>query len=605
VLESPVYELAAGGGDQFRNFVIPVELDAPRWIKAIELRPTNPRVTHHARLGIDTTGESARRDVEDIEPGYDGMAWGEDPGGQLVAWAPGMTATPGLAGSAWRLQPQSELVLHTHLQPSGKRERVQFRIGLHFVDSPPTVRPVILRIGSRNVDIPAGEPRHVISDTYELPIAVDVHSIFPHAHSLCKEVRVRAKLADGKQLPLLWIKSFDEKWHENYRYVAPLRLPRGTQLVTEFIYDNSDANVRNRHRPPERTAYGSNAADEMQDVYLQVTAANPDERAALLEDFSTAEQKSKLVGYAKSLEKYPDDPWSRDGLAVSYLALNRPLDAIRELNARIKRGKPEVHTVAMLGMALLAAGDHAQAEKVERQAIEMDGKYPLAWLGLGKVLAAQNKTIEAEQSFRRALELALALTDANFNRAEILFQQGDLADAAVACEAILETAPDTPNAYLKLAEIRTKQGRIDDSLQLLETAHRLAPYIHPPNVLQAVYLVQNGQPERARALIIEAQTEEPQHPVPPLFLGQLARSNDPAAARRYYEASALLPLPTNWPASNRDRFLVMLHSARFELAQDLEDKAMARNALTEWVKHDPENKQLREVLERLQPTKEP
>ena len=156
VLESPPYTLASGGGDRFRNFVIPINLDAPRWVEAIELRPTNPRVTHHARLGVDSTYESARRDGEDGQPGYDGMAWGQDPEGQLVTWAPGMVASPAQPGVAWRLQPKTSLVLHSHMQPSGKEETVQFRIGFHFTDKPPTERPVILRIGSRNVDIAGG-----------------------------------------------------------------------------------------------------------------------------------------------------------------------------------------------------------------------------------------------------------------------------------------------------------------------------------------------------------------------------------------------------------------------------------------------------------------
>ena len=152
-------------------------------------------MTHHARLGIDTSYESVRRDAEDDQPGYDGMAWGEDPDGQLVIWAPGMVARRGTPGAAWRVQPKTCLVLHTHLQPSGKTETMQFRIGLHFADKPPTVRPVILRIGSRDIDIPAGEARHTVVNEYELPVAIDVHSIFPHAHSLCKEVRVHAEAA--------------------------------------------------------------------------------------------------------------------------------------------------------------------------------------------------------------------------------------------------------------------------------------------------------------------------------------------------------------------------------------------------------------------------
>src|SRR5262249_7513258 len=64
ILETPPYHLASQDRDVFRNFVVPVNFESPRWIKAIEIRPTNPRVTHHARLGVDSSSESARRDSE-------------------------------------------------------------------------------------------------------------------------------------------------------------------------------------------------------------------------------------------------------------------------------------------------------------------------------------------------------------------------------------------------------------------------------------------------------------------------------------------------------------------------------------------------------------
>lgn len=559
VLESPPYTLRADGGDKFRNFVVPVNFNVSRWISAIELRPTNPRVTHHARLGIDSTNESTRRDAADAEPGYAGMAWGDDPDGQLVIWAPGMQASPGLAGTAWRLQSKTNLVLHSHLQPSGKREAVQFRIGLHYADKPPTLRPIILRVGSRDIDIPAGESKHVVIDRFKLPIDIDVHSIFPHAHSLCKEVRVHAELPDGTEEPLIWIEHFDEKWHDNYRYVQPVRLPRGTTLVTETTYDNSDANIRNRHHPPVRTVYGSNVDDEMQDVYLQVTAVHPDQRAVLLEEAQAAECASKLVGYGKALEMHPDDPWNREGLSASYLALGKPQDAVRELETRIKSTRPEVHTLAMLGMAYLAARDATQAEHFERQALALDAEYPLAWFGLGKALGAQRKTIDAEAAYRRAAELAPGLVDAQLSRTAILLTQGDVAEAAATCEAALAASPEDPNALIKLAEVRAKQGREVEALQLLQEARRIAPYTHPPKVLLAVFLFQNGEPNRAKILLNEARTEEPNHPVPLFFLGQLARqSNDSTAARSFLAEAAAKPLPVNWPQSHRQRFLLLL-----------------------------------------------
>ena len=43
ILESPAYTLKSQVRDEFRNFVVAVPFDTPRWIRSIELRPDNPR----------------------------------------------------------------------------------------------------------------------------------------------------------------------------------------------------------------------------------------------------------------------------------------------------------------------------------------------------------------------------------------------------------------------------------------------------------------------------------------------------------------------------------------------------------------------------------
>ncbi len=228
VIESPAYTLAAQGGDVFRNFVVPIKLDSPVWVESIELRPVNPRATHHARLGVDSSNESISRDVaEDPEPGYAGMAWGQDPDGQLVIWAPGMIATPGTPGVAWRLFPNTCLVLHTHMQPSGKPEVVRFRIGIHFAKESPDQHPAMLRIGSCDIDDPRRPPGITWSPTkYTSPVDIDVQTIFPHAHSLCTSMSVLAELPDGSHKSLISIEHFDDNWHDSYRYATPMRCPR-------------------------------------------------------------------------------------------------------------------------------------------------------------------------------------------------------------------------------------------------------------------------------------------------------------------------------------------------------------------------------------------
>ena len=600
ILESPAYEVPAAGADEFRNFVIATGIDRPRWVESIELRPLNPRVTHHARIGLDDSRESERRDADDPLPGYAGMAWRRDPEGQLVTWVPGIQ--PGMVNRdfAWRLLPERKLVLHTHLQPSGKPETAQFRLGIRFTDEPPRLRPLVLRIGSRDIDIPAGERRHVLADEFTLPIDVTVHAVFPHAHSLCESINVAAELPDGKSVSLIEIEHFDEKWHDNYRYANPIELPRGTKLRSAFTYDNSAANPRNRHHPPVRVRYGSNADEEMADVYLQVVATEADEREMLVEDFKQYELKSKVIGFQRTLEGHPEDPFSREGLAASYVALGEPDKALAALTSYEAGAAESVYYLTHLGLVYATKGDHAKAEEVLRQALMKDRAFPLAWLGLGQALLSEAKLDEAEQAFRQATDLAPELTDAQLGLAGILMRGGKFDEAAAACEAALRNAPDHAPAHLKLAEIRVKQGRADDALELLRAAYFKAPYIHPPKVLLAVYSLQNGDPERARTLLQEACQEAPEHPVPELFLGQLAMNGDQLdVAREHLGRAAILPTPTNWPRSHRHRFLVLLHAERFHLAERLKDIGLAREAVAAWLLEEPGNGKLLELRREL------
>ena len=90
--------------------------------------------------------------------------------------------------------------------------------------------------------------------------------------------------------------------------------------------------------------------------------------------------------------------------------------------------------------------------------------------------------------------------------------------------------------------------------------------------------------------------------MPPLILAQLARQSQPTLAREYLAAATALPLPENWPQSHKQRFLVLLHSERFQLAQKLRDAELAKDALVQWIKCDPANARLRQLLAELPAT---
>ncbi len=268
------YVLAPGDGDVFRNVVLPVALSETRDIRAVEFHPGGAPV-HHAVVHIDRTSASRRRDGADGQPGFDGMGArdAQDPEGHFLGWAPGRGPIVAPDGMPWRLERGTDLVLELHLIPAEQSVSVQPKIALYFADQPATDVPVMLKMGSKAIDIPAGEANYAIEDTFTLPADIELLSLYPHAHYLGKEMSVTATLPGGETRSLLHIKQWNFRWQQDYRYVAPVTLPRGTTLRMRFTYDNSSTNEHNPNRPPRQVMCGQQSTDEMGNLGVQMLRA--------------------------------------------------------------------------------------------------------------------------------------------------------------------------------------------------------------------------------------------------------------------------------------------------------------------------------------------
>ena len=66
------YMLSATGTDQYWNFILPVPINATRWVRAVEIRPGDKRLVHHANILVDRY-ESARRMEKVKGEGFGGM----------------------------------------------------------------------------------------------------------------------------------------------------------------------------------------------------------------------------------------------------------------------------------------------------------------------------------------------------------------------------------------------------------------------------------------------------------------------------------------------------------------------------------------------------
>jgi Flp pilus assembly protein TadD len=465
------YTLPAAGSDVFRNFVIPVPVSAPQYVRAVEILPGNKKIVHHANIMIDRSGWSRYRDQQDGEVGFEGMDLAmesEDfaPESHFLFWKPGTPPHTEPDDMAWRIDKQTDLVLNMHLQPSGKPEVIQPSIGLYFSNKAPTRFPMLLQLERDGaLDIPPGSKNFTVTDEFQLPVDVDVLGVYPHAHYLGKDLQGFATLPDGTKKWLIWIKDWDINWQAVYRYVKPIFLPKGTILSMRYSYDNSADNIRNPNRPPKRVAAGNRSSDEMSHLWIQVLPrAREDVRVVLQEALMR-----------QRLKKYPADFTAHFNLGSILLTQQKPQEAISHFREalRVKPDDPVAHT--NLGAALQSIEMLEDARSHFQEALRIRPDYINAHYDLGNLLLSQGKPNEAIIHFNEVLRSQPDDADAHNNLGEALAIQGSLDQAFSHFERALRINPDHANAHNNLGKVFALRGELASAITHFEQALRINP----------------------------------------------------------------------------------------------------------------------------------
>jgi hypothetical protein len=457
------YTLQAEGTDVFRIFVVPIPVSAERYVRGIEFHPGTARVLHHANIRVDRTPASRALDDADPAPGYSGLILrsAEYPDGHFLGWTPGQVAPLVPDALSWRLAKGTDLVIEAHMQPSGKAENVQPSVGFYFGDQPPTRTPAMLRLGRQTIDIPAGESRYVVTDSYVLPVDVDVQALQPHAHYRAREVRGDATLPDGTSKRLLLIKDWDFRWQHVYRYVTPLALPKGTRLSMQYIYDNSPSNPRNPEHPPSRARWGQRSSDEMGDLWIQVLTHSQEDLVALDTQFRRKVVAEDVNGYEAEIARHPADTGLRDTAALLYLELGRPDDAARHFKASLDAQPQSAAAHYNLGTALVMGRRLDQAITEYQRALAIDPQYANAHNNLGNVMLAIGKTDEAIREFTELVRLQPQSASALGNLAAAYAAARDFDRAAALADAALRLKPGEPLASTLKTQRDRYRRRID------------------------------------------------------------------------------------------------------------------------------------------------
>ena len=466
------YTLPADGPDVFRNLVIPLPVPETRWVRTVELLPGDPRFVHHAIMAVDDTASSRRQEAEETEqpeqPGFSGMEMGLAfmPDGHLMGWTPGMAPNPGTDGLAWRLDPGTDFVLQLHMLPSGRAETIAPVAGFHFADAPPSGPPLyLIRLDADHLlDIPPGDSDFVVSDAVELPIDVEVHAVYPHAHYLAKSMEGKATLPGGAEQWLIRIDDWDFAWQDVYRVREPYVLPAGTTLSMQFTYDNSADNPRNPSHPPQHVRAGNRSSDEMAHLQLQVRPRRAADLVLLRESL-----------YRHAIRRNPANPWSYYELGNALLEQDRVDEAAGQYLAGLAADPTHVPSHASLGAVRERQGRLDEAAAEFQTAVRLDPGFADGHYNLGSVRLDQGRLAEAVDHYRQTLALEPNHAAAHTNLGHALRDLGQLEEAVTHHREALRLRPGSAEAHNNLGSVLAVSGLLDEAIEHFQRALSLQP----------------------------------------------------------------------------------------------------------------------------------
>jgi len=268
------FTMYANGPDWWIDQFADVELTEDRWIKSMEIKPSNPKVVHHVVVYV-------------IEP--DAPEGTPEGGVQLHEYAVGKYGDIFGDNTGRLLKKGTRLRYDMHYFAIGSEQHNKTTIAFKFY--PKGVVPkyqvrsqAIRNIPNDELEVP---PNTVVrTDGYfRLPRPARIDSFQPHMHMRGKGLTVEAiDPATNRTQILSSVDHFDFNWHVNYVYAddaAPL-LPAGTVLHLIGIHDNTSANRRNPD-PAMWAGFGERSVDDMLQVWLDIVYLDDAEFARLVE----------------------------------------------------------------------------------------------------------------------------------------------------------------------------------------------------------------------------------------------------------------------------------------------------------------------------------
>lgn len=170
-----------------------------------------------------------------------------------------------------------------------------------------------------------------------------------------------------------------------------------------------------------------------------------------------------------------DNPLIRRNRAAAYLQLDRPEDAITDLEIALARIPEDGFTAVLAGSAYLDLHRPEEAVAAFDAAVRAEPDYASAWIGRSAAFVEMALTEMAVEDAREAVALAPEDPGALNALCWALVKDGRAADGLSTCRAASEAAPEEGSITHSLASALEQIGETEEARRLFALAHEQAP----------------------------------------------------------------------------------------------------------------------------------
>jgi hypothetical protein len=274
---------------------VPSGIKEDTWITSMEIRPSEPSVTHHICVYFKPHTEDTQYNTPVWEPkprDEKGLVPAEAAGGngrnlppsvlKGTGGAPEGCYVPGQYTQDYRpfhaaklIKGGMDMVFQLHYTPNGKDVVDHPRIGFTVAKAP--AERTFITIGTsapsdaKHFAIPPNNPNWE-SPPMEAEFLADAElvTMFPHMHVRGKDMTYTLTFPNGETQTILSVPRYVFNWQLEYDVAQPVKIPKGTRIKVTAHYDNS-ANNKFNPDPNQTVYYGDMTWEEMMFPFFSVT----------------------------------------------------------------------------------------------------------------------------------------------------------------------------------------------------------------------------------------------------------------------------------------------------------------------------------------------